>query len=145
MRATRPGALNLRATSNAAMAAPIAPAPTMITSKSRACGTHCKATPRANFGTRAPPPAPVLNRDSAAFAGGNKSNARRPTLRSRRTVLIGIGKQPHQTVGECNDAAAIGRAPGIVFRQQAGHSGIEGGLMAALGNEFGQARDIAQP
>src|SRR5271155_5283805 len=46
------------------------------------------ATPRASFGTR--PLAPVLRRDSAALAGGSKSNASKPALRRRAMERSGL-------------------------------------------------------
>src|ERR1700722_14643817 len=56
-------------------------------------GAHCNATPRARFGIRVRPPPPARKEDNPAFPGGNRSNANRPILRSRRTTLEGLANR----------------------------------------------------
>ena len=88
-----------------AIAAPITPAPTMITSKSRRRALLiASATPRASFG------------DACAAAAGAQPGQRRLRRRqqvegqqpehcaARRTSASGLANSAHQTVGECDHA-----------------------------------------
>ena len=78
--------------------------------------------------------------DSAALAGGSRSKARSPRLRSRRTGPKGLAKSRTNPSVNAMTSRAIRRAPGIVSRSR---QPVER-RSRVLGNELGEARDIAQ-